>query len=124
MTTTHRIVVLGAGYTGMMAAVRLARRTRKLDVKITLVNPSTRFTERLRMHQVAAGQELADNRIPEILAGSASNSSRAGRVPSIPRRSGSTSTAPPHCTTTNSSTPSAAAPTPALCPAPPITAGP
>ncbi|WP_433193129.1 NAD(P)/FAD-dependent oxidoreductase [Nocardia sp. CA-107356] len=70
MTTTHRIVILGAGYTGMMAAVRLARRTRKLDVKITLVNPSSRFTERLRMHQIAAGQELADNQIPEILAGS------------------------------------------------------
>ncbi|WP_327097309.1 FAD-dependent oxidoreductase [Nocardia vinacea] len=68
--TTHRIVVLGAGYTGMLAAVRLARRTRKLDVEITIVNPSARFTERLRMHQVAAGQELADNRIPEILAGS------------------------------------------------------
>ncbi len=69
MNTTHRIVVLGAGYTGMLAAVRLARRTRKLDVAITLVNPSARFTERLRMHQIAAGQELADNRIPEILAG-------------------------------------------------------
>ncbi|WP_433755856.1 NAD(P)/FAD-dependent oxidoreductase [Nocardia sp. CA-135398] len=68
--TTHRIVVLGAGYTGMLAAIRLARRTRKLDVEITLVNPSARFTERLRMHQIAAGQELADNRIPEILAGS------------------------------------------------------
>ncbi|WP_433679245.1 NAD(P)/FAD-dependent oxidoreductase [Nocardia sp. CA-119907] len=68
--TTHRIVVLGAGYTGMLAAIRLARRTRKLDVQITLVNPSSRFTERLRMHQVAAGQELADNQIPEILAGS------------------------------------------------------
>ncbi|MEV5837732.1 FAD-dependent oxidoreductase [Nocardia sp. NPDC052112] len=68
-TAKHRIVVLGAGYTGMLAAVRLARRTRKLDVAITLVNPSARFTERLRMHQVAAGQRLADNRIPEILAG-------------------------------------------------------
>ncbi|MEC3919723.1 NAD(P)/FAD-dependent oxidoreductase [Nocardia sp. CDC160] len=69
-TTTQRIVVLGAGYTGMLAAIRLARRTRKLDVKITLVNPSDRFTERLRMHQIAAGQELADYRIPAILDGS------------------------------------------------------
>ncbi|WP_194820406.1 NAD(P)/FAD-dependent oxidoreductase [Nocardia sp. XZ_19_385] len=68
--TTHQIVVLGAGYTGMLAAVRLARRTRKLDVKITLVNPSDRFTERLRMHQVAAGQELTNHNIPAILAGS------------------------------------------------------
>ncbi|MFI6366985.1 NAD(P)/FAD-dependent oxidoreductase [Nocardia sp. NPDC050630] len=69
MNTTHRIVVIGAGYTGMLAAIRLARRTRKLDVEITLVNPSARFTERLRMHQIATGQELADHQIPEILAG-------------------------------------------------------
>ncbi|MEV0252509.1 FAD-dependent oxidoreductase [Nocardia sp. NPDC050712] len=68
--TTHRIVVLGAGYTGMLAAVRLARRTRKRDVRITLVNPAERFTERLRLHQVAAGQELADHNIPAILDGS------------------------------------------------------
>ncbi len=69
MNTEQRIVVLGAGYTGMLAALRLARRTRKLNVLITLVNPSPRFTERLRMHQIAAGQELADHRIPDILAG-------------------------------------------------------
>ncbi|MEV6659919.1 NAD(P)/FAD-dependent oxidoreductase [Nocardia fluminea] len=68
-TTAHRIVVLGAGYTGMLAAIRLARRTRKMDVAITLVNPSARFTERLRMHQIAAGQELAHHDIPEILDG-------------------------------------------------------
>ncbi|MFD3509710.1 NAD(P)/FAD-dependent oxidoreductase [Nocardia sp. NPDC058666] len=68
-TTPHRIVVLGAGYTGMLAAIRLATRTRKLDVRITLVNPSARFTERLRMHQIAAGQELAHHDIPEILEG-------------------------------------------------------
>ncbi|MFI6483657.1 NAD(P)/FAD-dependent oxidoreductase [Nonomuraea sp. NPDC050663] len=61
------IVVLGGGYTGVMCAVRLALRTRKLDVSITLVNPSERFTERLRLHQVAAGHELADFRIPELL---------------------------------------------------------
>ncbi|MGV9545409.1 NAD(P)/FAD-dependent oxidoreductase [Nocardia beijingensis] len=69
MNTEHRIVILGGGYTGMLAAVRLARRTRALDVRITLVNPSPRFTERLRMHQVAAGQELADHRIPAQLEG-------------------------------------------------------
>jgi NADH dehydrogenase len=65
----HRVVVLGAGYTGMLAAIRLARRTRRAGVRITLVNPSDRFTERLRMHQIAAGQELADVRIPDLLAG-------------------------------------------------------
>ncbi|MEV5748275.1 FAD-dependent oxidoreductase [Actinoallomurus sp. NPDC052308] len=69
MRTDHRVVVLGAGYTGMLAAIRLAHRTRRTGVRITLVNPSARFTERLRLHQTAAGQELADHRIPDLLAG-------------------------------------------------------
>lgn len=34
-----------------------------------MVNASERFTERLRPHQVAAGQQVADLRIPELLAG-------------------------------------------------------
>ncbi|WP_206190678.1 NAD(P)/FAD-dependent oxidoreductase [Streptomyces phaeochromogenes] len=69
MSNGHRIVVLGAGYTGLFSAIRLAHRTRRTGVKITLVNPSSRFVERLRMHQIAAGQELADHRIPDLLAG-------------------------------------------------------
>ena len=65
-----RIVVLGAGYAGLMAAVSLAARTkRNEDVQITLVNGAERFTERLRLHQTASGQRLADLRIPELLAG-------------------------------------------------------
>jgi len=69
MNNGHHIVVLGAGYTGMFSAIRLAHRTRRAGVKITLVNPSSRFVERLRMHQIAAGQELADHQIPDLLAG-------------------------------------------------------
>ncbi|WP_328868847.1 FAD-dependent oxidoreductase [Streptomyces sp. NBC_00287] len=69
MNNGHHIVVLGAGYTGMFSAIRLAHRTRRTGVKITLVNPSSRFVERLRMHQIAAGQELAVHRIPHLLAG-------------------------------------------------------
>ncbi|MEV7525923.1 FAD-dependent oxidoreductase [Streptomyces sp. NPDC091371] len=69
MNSNHRIVVLGAGYTGMFTAIRLAHRTRRTGTEITLVNPSSRFVERLRMHQIAAGQELADHRISDLLAG-------------------------------------------------------
>ncbi|MCC8245613.1 NAD(P)/FAD-dependent oxidoreductase [Saccharothrix luteola] len=69
MELDHHVVVLGAGYTGMFAAIRLARRTRRTGVRITLVNPSARFTERLRLHQVAAGQELAHLRIADLVAG-------------------------------------------------------
>ncbi|PPK68296.1 FAD-dependent oxidoreductase [Actinokineospora auranticolor] len=64
----HKIVVLGAGYAGMAAAVNLAGRTRRrADVEITVVNATARFTERLRLHQAAAGQELADLRIADVL---------------------------------------------------------
>ncbi|HTJ37261.1 MAG TPA: FAD-dependent oxidoreductase [Dactylosporangium sp.] len=67
---TTEIVVLGAGYTGLMAALGTARRTRRLGGRVTLVNPSGRFTERLRMHQIASGQDLAEHRIPDLIAGS------------------------------------------------------
>ncbi len=64
------ILVLGAGYTGMGATMGLAGRLKgRDDVHITLVNPQTRFTERLRLHQTASGQELADLEIPDQLAG-------------------------------------------------------
>lgn len=72
----HEVVILGAGHTGMLTATRLARRTRRLPVRITLVNPSARFTERLRMHQVAAGQELAHHSIPVGHTGSPGASRR------------------------------------------------
>jgi NADH dehydrogenase len=68
-TEPYEIIVLGAGYTGMMAAIGLARRTRKLREHVTLINPSSRFVERLRLHQIAAGQELANHQIPDIIAG-------------------------------------------------------
>ncbi|WP_040834185.1 NAD(P)/FAD-dependent oxidoreductase [Nocardia brevicatena] len=87
MTTTanHEIVVLGAGYTGMLATIRLAHRTRGQNVRITLVNPSDRFTERLRMHQIATGQELADHRIPRLLDGSGVTFHRAAATAIDPR---------------------------------------
>ena len=54
----HRIVVLGAGYAGAIAAGRLAKRLRREDVAITLVNAEPDFVERVRMHQLATGQDL------------------------------------------------------------------
>ncbi|MFI6295080.1 NAD(P)/FAD-dependent oxidoreductase [Nonomuraea sp. NPDC050790] len=65
---TH-IMVLGAGYTGLLTAIRVARRTRRHGAKVTLVNASPRFTERLRLHQTAAGQRLADHAIADVIAG-------------------------------------------------------
>ncbi|MFE5792987.1 NAD(P)/FAD-dependent oxidoreductase [Streptomyces sp. NPDC056503] len=66
----HRIVVLGAGYTGAVAAGRLARRLRREDVTITLVNAEPDFVERVRLHQLAAGQELTPRPFAEMFAGS------------------------------------------------------
>ncbi|MGW0803354.1 NAD(P)/FAD-dependent oxidoreductase [Nonomuraea sp. NPDC002799] len=65
----HRIVVLGAGYTGAIAAGRLAKRLHREDVSITLVNAEPDFVERVRMHQLATGQEIKPRPFSEMFAG-------------------------------------------------------
>lgn len=65
----HRIVVLGAGYTGATAAGRIARRLHREDVAITLVNAEPDFVERVRMHQLATGQDLAPRPFSEMFEG-------------------------------------------------------
>ncbi|MEU9226760.1 FAD-dependent oxidoreductase [Streptomyces massasporeus] len=65
----HRIVVLGAGYTGATAAGRLAKRLHREDVAITLVNAERDFVERVRMHQLATGQDLAPRPFDEMFEG-------------------------------------------------------
>ncbi|WP_369213259.1 NAD(P)/FAD-dependent oxidoreductase [Streptomyces flavofungini] len=65
----HRIIVLGAGYTGAFAAGRLARRLRREDVSLTLVNAEPDFVERVRMHQLAVGQDLRPRPYREMFAG-------------------------------------------------------
>jgi NADH:ubiquinone reductase (H+-translocating) len=51
-----KVVVLGGGYAGAVAANRLRTRT---DVDITLVNPRPQFIERIRLHQFVAGTSAA-----------------------------------------------------------------
>ncbi|MFJ9699662.1 NAD(P)/FAD-dependent oxidoreductase [Streptomyces fradiae] len=65
----HRIVVLGAGYAGASAAGRLARRLHRQDVALTLVNAEPDFVERVRLHQLAAGQELRPRPLREMFGG-------------------------------------------------------
>lgn len=65
----HRIVILGAGYAGLLAAGRLGRRLHGDDVTITLVNAEPDFVERVRLHQLAAGQDLPARPLVRILAG-------------------------------------------------------
>ncbi|GAA3503699.1 FAD-dependent oxidoreductase [Streptomyces prasinosporus] len=65
----HRIVVLGAGYAGAYAAGSLARRLSPADTEITVVNAVPDFVERMRLHQLAAGRDIAPRRLADVFAG-------------------------------------------------------
>ncbi|MFF4185164.1 NAD(P)/FAD-dependent oxidoreductase [Streptomyces sp. NPDC001691] len=66
----HEVLVLGAGYAGLSAAIQLAARTkRRGNLRVRLVNPYDTFTERLRLHMTATGQETAEMSIPALLEG-------------------------------------------------------
>jgi NADH:ubiquinone reductase (H+-translocating) len=61
-----RVVVLGGGYGGQLAAQALARRT---DATVTLVNDGDRFVQRVRLHQLANRQRVDAPRFTDLLAG-------------------------------------------------------
>ncbi|MEU5736590.1 FAD-dependent oxidoreductase [Streptomyces tendae] len=65
----HRIVVLGAGYAGAYAAGNLARRLSPLDSEITVVNAEPDFVQRMRLHQLAVGQEIKAPRLADVFEG-------------------------------------------------------
>jgi NADH:ubiquinone reductase (H+-translocating) len=66
----HQILILGAGYAGMSAAIQLAARIKhRKEVRVTVVNAQERFTERLRLPMTATGQRVAELNIPQLLAG-------------------------------------------------------
>ncbi|MGX1501759.1 UNVERIFIED_CONTAM: NADH dehydrogenase FAD-containing subunit [Streptomyces graminofaciens] len=78
----HRIVVLGAGYAGAFAAGNLARRLSPADTEITVVNAEPDFVQRLRLHQLAAGQEIEAPKLADVFAGTAIRL-RLGRVTDV-----------------------------------------
>ncbi|MES4901714.1 MULTISPECIES: FAD-dependent oxidoreductase [unclassified Streptomyces] len=65
----HRIVVLGAGYAGSYVAGTLARRLSPADTEITVINAEPDFVQRLRLHQLAAGQEIEAPQLADVFAG-------------------------------------------------------
>ncbi|GAA2438510.1 FAD-dependent oxidoreductase [Actinomadura vinacea] len=65
MTGNTKVVVIGGGYAGVMAADRLTQRD---DVTVTLVNPRPTFVERVRLHQLVGGSDDAVVDYREILA--------------------------------------------------------
>jgi NADH:ubiquinone reductase (H+-translocating) len=65
----HDVVVLGAGYAGLVAAKRLAAQVYADEVRVTLVSAAPDFVERPRLHQVAAGQQVPHRPLSVWLAG-------------------------------------------------------
>jgi NADH dehydrogenase len=64
----EQILVLGAGYAGLMAALRTAKQTRG-RAEVTLVSAEDTFCERIRLHQLAAGAQLERRPLQPLLAG-------------------------------------------------------
>ena len=64
-----QIVILGAGYAGVLAAARLARQTRKLSTHITLINKTDEFVNRIRLHEQAVRQPKRTRRLADFLKG-------------------------------------------------------
>lgn len=65
MTENIRVVVVGGGYAGVMAANRLTQRD---DVAVTLINPRPDFVHRIRLHQLVGGTGDAVVGYRDILA--------------------------------------------------------
>ncbi|HEX3780143.1 MAG TPA: FAD-dependent oxidoreductase [Pseudonocardiaceae bacterium] len=60
------IVVVGGGYSGLLAAKLAARRT---NATVTLINARAGFVERIRLHQLASGAPLPERPIADLLDG-------------------------------------------------------
>jgi NADH dehydrogenase len=62
--TRTRVVIIGGGYAGTMAANRLLAQP---DIDVTLVNSRPAFVERIRLHQHVAGTYRADRQYSDLL---------------------------------------------------------
>ena len=67
--TNQQIVILGAGYAGLLATLRLARLTRGLNTHITLVNKADVFVERIRLHEQAVRKPARVLKLAQLLRG-------------------------------------------------------
>lgn len=68
MQQSH-IVVIGGGYSGVMAAGRLALKLRGKRTEITLVSAAADFVQRIRFHQLAANQSPLKIAFTQLLKG-------------------------------------------------------
>lgn len=60
------ILVLGGGYAGLMATMRLAKKTR---ANITLISTADTFNERVRNHQIATRQRVDQRPLADLVRG-------------------------------------------------------
>lgn len=63
--TGNRVLVIGGGYAGVMAADRL---TSRADTSVTLINPRASFVHRIRLHETVGGSGDAVVDYREVLA--------------------------------------------------------
>jgi len=67
---SHKILIVGGGYAGLLAALRLSHFVRKnTNVQVTLVNATDYFIERVRLHQLAAGNPPKKHSFAHLLRG-------------------------------------------------------
>lgn len=62
------VLVLGAGYAGLLAALRIAGKVRG-QARVVLVNDGDHFVERVRLHQVAVGQRVLRRSLEQMTRG-------------------------------------------------------
>ena len=62
-----RILVIGAGYAGLLFTMRLAGKVARQDAQIALVNEFDTFIERPRLHQFATNQGVQWRSLPQML---------------------------------------------------------
>ena len=65
---TTNIVILGAGYSGLLMALRLARTTRFMGGRVALVDASPIFGDRIRQHELSVRAQ-APRRIDTLIDG-------------------------------------------------------
>lgn len=69
--STVDVVVIGAGYAGVLATNRFLaslRDAERATVRLTVINPSAEFVERIRLHELAAGSRTSVTQpLPDML---------------------------------------------------------
>ena len=69
MTKKNEIVVLGAGYAGLMTALRIAGKLKNKQASVTLINAKENFVERPRLHEKATSGLHIEKPIADMIKG-------------------------------------------------------